>query len=112
MRELNVTKGTSKMYGVVRDKDGNPRVDGDPQKLDPGVIAMLSSAEREALGLWAGPLCRDAQGIKRMQESANETLVAIDSLVAASEIWVGDECFRLTQRADVPAGGTIKLKEA
>lgn len=112
MRELSVTKGTPKMYGVVRDKNGKPRIDGDPSKLEPGIVSMLTSAERGELGLWDGPICRDAQGIKRLEKADDGSLTALDALVAAGEIWVDGECYRLHGRADVPAGGTIKLKEA
>lgn len=39
-----------KLYGIVRDKNGKPKVD-DPSTLHPAQIAMLTKEEREELGL-------------------------------------------------------------
>lgn len=112
MRTVQVKKGTSKIFGVVRDKNGKPRVDGDPQNLDPGVMVMLTSEERAGLGLYDGPICRDAQGVKHLTKGEDGVLVANSALVAVNEIWVDGEFFKPSQRFDVPEGGTIKLKEA
>lgn len=37
------------MYGVVRDKDGNPKVDGDPRNLPPHIKAMLTDQDWQKL---------------------------------------------------------------
>jgi len=100
------------IYGVVRGPDGKPKIDGDPAALHPNIVALLTVAEKDELGLWSGPAARDAQGIKRLQQSANETLVALDALTAASLFWIDGVCYKSIERVDVPAGGTFNLKEA
>lgn len=39
------------LFGLVRDKDGKPRIDGDPKKLTDEIKAMLTPEEREKLGV-------------------------------------------------------------
>jgi len=113
MRIIEVRSGTpdGRMYGLVRDAQGRPKIEGDAASLHPGIVMMMTAAEREALGLWAGPVARDAQGVKRL-ELAGEEYTAKDALVAVSEIWTEGGCLQVLQRADVPAGGTFTVKEA
>ena len=113
MKVLRVRREDSdgRMYGVVRDKDGNPKVDGNPADLHPGIVMQMTPQERAALGIWDGPLVRDAQGIKRVSED-DEEFTAEDALVAASELWTDGARYRAVQRIDVPAGGTFQLQEA
>jgi len=40
-----------KMYGLVRDKDGNPKIDGDPRNLDPRIKELLTADEKRQLGI-------------------------------------------------------------
>lgn len=40
-----------KLYGLVRDKDGKPKIDGDPRDLPPQIKAMLTRQEKRELGL-------------------------------------------------------------
>lgn len=101
---------TGKMYGVVRDKDGKPKIEGDPADLHPGIVMLMSASERADLGLWDGPLVRDADGIKRIKKNS-KTFTAKDALVAASEIWFDGGRYRIKQRIDVPAGGTFTIDE-
>lgn len=43
-------KAQARLYALVRDKDGNPKID-DPSSLHPSQIAMLTPQERSAFGL-------------------------------------------------------------
>lgn len=95
-------------YGLVRDKNGRPKID-DPSKLHPSVVALLTEQEREEHGLWSGPQARDAQGYKRL-ERTDAGYRALEPLVAASEIFDGTEYYKLSPRIDVPAGTEIKLE--
>lgn len=38
------------LFGLVRDKDGNPRID-DPENLPPQIAAMLTPEERATYGV-------------------------------------------------------------
>jgi hypothetical protein len=40
-----------KGVALVRDKDGNPKIDGDPRNLPPEIQLMLTEEERSNLGL-------------------------------------------------------------
>lgn len=96
-------------FGVVRDKDGNPRIDGNPTDLPPQIQCMLSVAEREALGLWPGPLARDAQGVKRVERVASNRYRAIEPLVAVSSVFDDGKELRVSARRDVAAGGEFEV---
>ena len=37
------------LYGLVRDKDGQPKVDGNPNDLPPQIKAMLTQEDRDYL---------------------------------------------------------------
>lgn len=39
------------MVGLVRDKNGNPKVDGDPKNLHPSIKQALTKKDKEFLGL-------------------------------------------------------------
>ena len=39
-----------RIYGLVRDKDGNPVID-DPKNLHPAIKAMLTEAEKARYGV-------------------------------------------------------------
>jgi len=95
-------------FGLVRDRDGRPKID-DPSNLHPAIVAMLTPQERVDLGIWSGPMARDAQGIKRLEKLA-DGYRAVDSLVAVSEIYDGPDYFKLPDRIDVPLHGVIKLE--
>ena len=97
-------------FGVVRDRNGKPRIDGAPKDMHPGIIVLLTPQERAELGLWDGPLARDAQGTKRL-EKTETGYRALDALVALSEIYDGKVYRRLKQRVDVPAGGAIIVEK-
>jgi len=38
-------------FGLVRDKNGKPKIDGDPKQLHPAILAMLTDAEKAELGV-------------------------------------------------------------
>jgi hypothetical protein len=95
-------------FGLVRDRDGRPKID-DPSNLHPAIVAMLTPQERVDLGIWSGPMARDAQGIKRL-EKLEDGYRAVDPLVAVSEIYDGPDYFKLPDRIDVPLHGVIKLE--
>jgi hypothetical protein len=40
-----------KFYGLVRDKDGKPKFDGDPKDLAPAIKALLTEDEKQELGI-------------------------------------------------------------
>lgn len=100
-----------KGFGLVRDKDGRPRVD-DPSKLHPAQVAMLTDAEKSALGVWTGAFIRDAEGFKRVERIGPGRFRAIDPIRAAGTLHDGLVELRLTDRRDVPAGETIIIEEA
>jgi hypothetical protein len=97
---------TYKGYGLVRDKNGVPRVD-DPSSLHPVQVMMLTPEERKALGLWAGAFVADAQGFKRVRRVSGG-YEAVDKIVAASVVIDENGQFRLPHRIDVPIGGAFK----
>ena len=49
--EKTSTKPEVKLYGLIRDKDGKPKIDGDPRNLHPAISAMLTPEERAELGI-------------------------------------------------------------
>ena len=53
MAQARPPKAQARLYALVRDKDGNPKVDN-PTSLHPSQIAMLTPDERKALGLKQG----------------------------------------------------------
>jgi hypothetical protein len=40
-----------KMFGLIRDKYGKPKIDGDPNDLHPELKKMLSNEEKLELGI-------------------------------------------------------------
>ena len=40
-----------KFFALVRDKDGNPRIDGDPNDLPDEIKNLLTNDERTRLGV-------------------------------------------------------------
>jgi hypothetical protein len=40
-----------KVFGLIRDRNGTPVIDGDPNDLPDEIKAMLTPEEREALGI-------------------------------------------------------------
>lgn len=40
-----------KFFGLVRDKDGKPKIDGDPKDLAPHIKELLTSDEKQELGI-------------------------------------------------------------
>lgn len=95
-------------FGVVRDKNGNPRVD-DPNTLHPIQIGMLSTAERQNLGLWTGCFCRDAAGYKRMTKVDEGVYQAEEPIRAISEIFDGTDVYRVAERHDMQPGIRIAI---
>lgn len=51
--KVGVPRPKIEMYGLVRDKNGKPKVDN-PQNLHPEQVKMLTPEERVELGLPAG----------------------------------------------------------
>jgi hypothetical protein len=96
-------------FGVVRDKTGKPRVDGDPNDLPPEIQCMLTEPERESLGLWPKQLARDAQGVKRLKKLGDGKYEAVDPLVAASAVYDDGLAYPVSPRRDVPAGEILNL---
>lgn len=100
------------MFGLVRDKDGAPRVD-DPASLHPIQIGMMKASERDALGVWSGCWARDAQGYKKVSKMGDGGFIAEDALIAVSEIFdipadgSGATILTVSPRCDVPKGGRI-----
>ena len=39
------------LYGLVRDCNGKPKIEGDPESLHPAIKAMLTPQERAELGI-------------------------------------------------------------
>lgn len=97
-------------FGLVRKKDGTPRIEGDPKKLHPAIQMQMTKKERKDLGLWDGAWARDAQGFKRLNK-ISQGYEAVDALVAVSEIFDDKKYYRLSQRVDVPTNGTIHVNE-
>lgn len=98
------------MFGVVRDKDGKPCFDGDPNDLPPQILCQFSAREREEIGAWPGAFALDAQGVKRLTVLSGGRYRAVDSLVAVSELLDEGQSHPIQPRRDVPAGGTLTLE--
>lgn len=97
-------------YGLVRDgATGKPRVD-DPAQLHPVQIGMMTTAEREELGLWTGAFARDAEGIKRMTRTDEGVYRAEEPCRAISEIFDGNRIFRTIRRGDLEVGKKVQIK--
>lgn len=101
------------MFGLVRDgATGKPKVD-DPSTLHPMQIGMMSKVERAELGLPDVHYARDAQGIKPVQAGERGELIALEPLVAVSELFMmpddgsGANVVTLPERRDVRAGSVI-----
>ena len=43
--DLVLPKAEVKIYGLVRDRNGKPRIDGDPADLHPSIKAAMTDAE-------------------------------------------------------------------
>lgn len=98
------------MFGVVRDKDGNPCFDGDPNDLPPQILCQYTAGERRAIGVWPGAFARDAQGVKRLTKLSDGRYRAVDPLVAVSEVFDDSRSHKIDPRRDVPAGNTLTLE--
>lgn len=98
---------TYKGYGLVRDKNGVPRVD-DPATLHAVQIMMLTVEEREALGLWTGPFVLDAQGQKRVR-ATDTGYEAVDNLIAAGVLIEDSGQYKFPHRIDVLSGATFNF---
>ncbi len=101
------------MFGIVRDKaTGKPKID-DPSSLHPIQCGMLTRAELEEFGVWPGHWARDAQGIKRVEETEDGRFIATDALVAVNELFIspddgsGVQLLKIEPRCDVAAGAMI-----
>lgn len=46
-----MNKPEIKFYGLVRDKDGKPKIDGDPNDLNQHVKDLLTDDEKRELGI-------------------------------------------------------------
>ena len=53
--KLSVKPGKVKAYGLVRDKDGNPKIDK-IQDIPPAIWALLTEEERQAIRQRGGNL--------------------------------------------------------
>lgn len=103
--------GSKLGFGLVRGPDGKPKFDGDPKDAHPGVLMMLTNEERAELGLWDGPMARDAEGTKRLERVSPGEFRAVDDLVAVTEIVDGVTYYRVVPRADIAAGETFTVKQ-
>lgn len=100
-------------FGIVRDKHGKPRIDGDPENLRPQMKMMLTRSERQELGMWDGDYVLDSQGLKRITVSGDGEARCEDALVGAGDLSIdGAIIGRLNPRVDVPAGGTLRWRTA
>ena len=96
-------------YALVRDKDGNPRID-DPSQLHPIQINMLTSAEKQLLGMWDGIYGRDADGWKRLRQYGPEQYVADDPIRALAELVLEDRVYRVEPRVDLSVGQSVTVR--
>ncbi len=51
MKKLPTIKPKVVIYGLVRDKYGNPKIDGDPNDLPEQIKALLTEQEKQKLGI-------------------------------------------------------------
>lgn len=49
--EIDTPEPKAQLFGLVRDKNGKPKIDGDPRELHPAIQAMLTPEERAELGI-------------------------------------------------------------
>lgn len=110
LRELESNmNGIIQTYGLVRDKDGNPKID-DPENAPAPVLAMLTPQERRDRGIWDGVFVIDAEGTKKAIQRDDGTFEAVDALVAATVVLVDANTHHLIRpRVDVRPGGTIPI---
>lgn len=94
---------------MVRDKDGNPKVD-DPATLHPIQIMMLTVAEREALGLWAGAYGIGGNGLNRLTKISDGVYKSEDDAQTINEVYDNEIYARLPLRVTVPIGGKFNLE--
>lgn len=45
MNNATVVKPKLKGFGLIRDKNGKPRIDGDPRNLHPAIKELMTSEE-------------------------------------------------------------------
>lgn len=103
--------GKYTMYGLVRGKDGKPKVDN-PDHLHPMQLGMMTAEEREGMGIWQGSWVRDADGykpvsIKKAQVFAEQNLIAVSELFLLPDDGSGATMIAIKPRCDVKAGAPI-----
>jgi hypothetical protein len=101
-------KVMQKSFGLVRDSNGNPRIDGDPTKLHPAIIMQLTKKERKDIGVWEEEFALDAQGVKRVRKSGIG-YEAMDNIVALSVIFDGNQTYKADERRDYNIGAIITI---
>lgn len=108
LRDAPVQKG----FGLVRDKDGNPVIDGDLKRLPAGVKIMLPPDERIAHGVWPHEFGTGSQGEVKLQAVDDTTFTAMGAVVALSAIYVhGKNPMYITPRTDLSPGDVLKIEE-
>lgn len=89
------------IYGVVRDKNGRPRIDGDPKELHPAIIAMFTEAEQKELGVENTPIAVAANGHFRLRKVNATSYRCENRLIAFGSFWEDGKEYRLAERVDV-----------
>jgi len=51
MSNTPTIKFKPKLYGLIRDSQGRPKIDGNPEDLSPEIKSLLTSAEKQELGI-------------------------------------------------------------
>lgn len=98
---------------LVRDAQGKPKVD-DPGNMPPAMVMMLTEAEKTELGVYTGPLGRDAVRTVRLKTHPEGGFEAVDKIVALREIFDTDgSYYQASPRPHGPPGTRIlNIKEA
>ena len=101
-------------FGLIRDKDGKPRID-DPSTLHPGIASMMTPEERTEFNVWPGVFIHDAQGVKRadvLYEGDDDIrLRLVDPLVAARIVYHEGSEYTFDNRFDAPVGHEVLVKK-
>lgn len=95
-------------FALVRDQNGKPRID-DPSTLHPKHLCMMTTEEKEELGLWTGCFGRGANGFVNMTKVDEMTYRAEAPIVALGEVLDGEDVWRVFHRQDLKTGDRIAL---
>lgn len=106
MKRLKGTEQQARVYkgyGIVRDKNGKPRVDN-PATLTPMHIAQLTPLEKRELGVWDGEFAVGASGWTKLRQLRPNEFYVEENASAVNQIVVGTRILKISPRLDLKQG--------